>query len=290
MDTRHQDKGSLIKLYQNTKEKGVVRVAEYDKGKFFWIKLTDKFISSDTVDFLMSQKDGANYVVLYQMLCLKTVNNDGILGRQLGEIIVEYDVGKICRDCKYFSIDTVRVALELYKKLGLVYELENGLLRISNFEKLVGSKSIGAEKKKIQRENQKKALASPENTEGGQKVDKCPPEIDIEIEKDIEIYKDKDINNNININNVPDKPTRKRFVPPSREEVQAYCQERQNGVDAERFIDYYTSNGWMVGKNKMKDWKASVRTWERNGSNQLNKTTKTSKYSYEPDDGSDLPF
>jgi hypothetical protein len=58
---------------------------------------------------------------------------------------------------------------------------------------------------------------------------------------------------------------RARFVPPTLEEVKAYCQERQNGVDAQRFIDYYTSNGWQVGKNKMRDWKAAVRTWERNG-------------------------
>ena len=59
-------------------------------------------------------------------------------------------------------------------------------------------------------------------------------------------------------------PTRsKRFTPPSVDEVRAYCQDRQNGVDPQRFVDYYTSNGWMVGKNKMKDWKASVRTWEK---------------------------
>ena len=63
------------------------------------------------------------------------------------------------------------------------------------------------------------------------------------------------------------KPKRKRFVPPTIEEVQAYCYERNNGVDAERFIDYYTSNGWLVGKNKMKDWKAAVRTWEKSGYN-----------------------
>jgi hypothetical protein len=62
-----------------------------------------------------------------------------------------------------------------------------------------------------------------------------------------------------------DKPTRKRFTPPKLEEVQAYCVERQNGVDAERFVDYYTSNGWRVGKQPMKDWKAAVRTWEKNG-------------------------
>ena len=63
-----------------------------------------------------------------------------------------------------------------------------------------------------------------------------------------------------------DKPQkRKRFTPPTLEEVQAYCNERNNNVDPQHFIDYYTSNGWQVGKNKMKDWKAAVRTWERNG-------------------------
>ena len=57
---------------------------------------------------------------------------------------------------------------------------------------------------------------------------------------------------------------RKRFNPPSLEDVKAYCIERKNNVDPNKFIDYYESNGWMVGKNKMKDWKAAVRTWEKN--------------------------
>ena len=57
---------------------------------------------------------------------------------------------------------------------------------------------------------------------------------------------------------------RKRFVPPTLEEVRSYCQERKNNVNPEKFIDHYTANGWMVGRNKMKDWKAAVRTWERN--------------------------
>ena len=55
----------------------------------------------------------------------------------------------------------------------------------------------------------------------------------------------------------------RRFTPPSAEEVMCYCQERGNCVDAVRFVDYYESNGWMVGRNKMKDWKAAVRSWER---------------------------
>lgn len=54
----------------------------------------------------------------------------------------------------------------------------------------------------------------------------------------------------------------KRFTPPTLEEIEQYCKERNNNVDANKFINYYTSNGWMVGKNKMKDWKAAIRTWE----------------------------
>lgn len=86
---------------------------------------------------------------------------------------------------------------------------------------------------------------------------------------DFEILKESNTFNNTNNNTVNkdigEEPKRKRFVPPTLEEVQAYCNERRNNVNAERFIDYYTSNGWLVGKNKMKDWKAAVRTWEKNG-------------------------
>ena len=56
-------------------------------------------------------------------------------------------------------------------------------------------------------------------------------------------------------------PTRHRFVPPTEDEVRSYCTEKGYTVDADRFVDYYTSNGWKVGKNPMKDWKAAVRTW-----------------------------
>jgi hypothetical protein len=71
------------------------------------------------------------------------------------------------------------------------------------------------------------------------------------------------------------KSKAKRFTPPTLEEVTAYCIERNNSIDAQHFIDYYTSNGWLVGKNKMKDWKAAIRTWERNGFSKSNTTQNT---------------
>ena len=74
---------------------------------------------------------------------------------------------------------------------------------------------------------------------------------------------DNSINNLPNKKSVPDKPAA-RFVKPTLEEVTAYCQERKNRVNPERFLDYYNSNGWKVGRNPMKDWKATVRNWEKN--------------------------
>lgn len=58
-------------------------------------------------------------------------------------------------------------------------------------------------------------------------------------------------------------PHSRRFIPPDVEEVEAYCRERNNHIDAQRFVDFYASKGWKVGKEPMKDWQAAVRTWER---------------------------
>lgn len=73
------------------------------------------------------------------------------------------------------------------------------------------------------------------------------------------------VSNNIGENNNTQKK-KERFKAPSVEEVQAYCTERGNNIDAQHFIDYYSARGWMLGKNHIKDWKACIRTWERNDS------------------------
>lgn len=80
----------------------------------------------------------------------------------------------------------------------------------------------------------------------------------------------------------------KKFTPPTVEEVREYCLERKNSVDPETFINFYESKGWFVGKNKMKDWRACVRTWERNRNSTQKKTgydlyreTKSSNYNFE---------
>lgn len=172
--------------------------------RFYWIKLKTDFFNQETIDFLMGQKNGCQYIVLYQMLCLMTANNEGKLCSNIGELIVPYDVDKIARDTKYFDFDTVTVALGLFKRIGLIYEEDAGVLKISNIDTMVGSESKWAEKKRLQREKKKKQL----NITGSNREIKClkgdivRQEIDIDIEKDIELDIDIDKEKDIYINNI----------------------------------------------------------------------------------------
>ena len=87
------------------------------------------------------------------------------------------------------------------------------------------------------------------------------------IDKNVQYNNTSNINNtsiNKEINNNKLLFTKKKFQKPTLEEVQQYCLERKNNINAEKFIDYYESNGWKVGRNSMKDWKATIRTWEKN--------------------------
>ena len=218
--------------------------------RLWWIKLSERFMTSETVDFLMSQKDGANYVILYQMLCLKCINTDGELSRKIGEIIIEFDENKIQRDCKYFSIDTVRMALMFYQQLGLVYRQENGILKIADFERLIGSEMPNAERMRQLR---------------ARRAEQIPSQCDAVCDKNV--TQDKDIRERerkecIRKENVT--PSHTPFKKPTLEEVREYCEERKNGISAERFIAYYDACGWMIKRGcPVKDWKACVRTWEQ---------------------------
>lgn len=109
------------------------------------------------------------------------------------------------------------------------------------------------------------AYKIPENTGTQQCIqDVYKMETQVRLGKDrIELGKD-----SLGEDNCGDKPPRKRFVQPTLDEVIAYCAERKNAVDPEKFIDHYTANGWVQkGGQKIKDWKAAVRTWEKSDYN-----------------------
>lgn len=165
--------------------------------RYYWIKLKDSFMSSDEIDYLMSQPDGANYVVLYQMLCLKTINTNGCLVSKIGEMLIPYDAEKIQRECKWFPLSTVRLALTVYKQIGLIFENPDGTLSISDYQNMIGSETDWAAKnRKIRSNAANKELQAGHDTghTTGHNVSTDGGE-NVPTEKEIEIEKDKDIEN-----------------------------------------------------------------------------------------------
>lgn len=133
------------------------------KQRNFWFKLKISFLNSEKVDFLMSQTNGSNYVVIYQILCLKALNSNGELASTFNSSDIEQDnLGvkiqwndeKIQRDCKWFPLDTIRVAKELFMKLGLLYRNENNILQIADYQDLIGSETASAKEKRQLRQKQ----------------------------------------------------------------------------------------------------------------------------------------
>lgn len=230
--------------------------------RYYWIKLKESFLNSDAVDFLMSQPDGANYVVLYQILCLKTINTGGKLARQIGEIIIPYDEEKIQRDSKWFTIDTVRVALNLYKALGLIYTDENGVLALAEYENLVGSETDWAAQKRKQLTEKPSPKLPQSSVETG--MENFHTDIDIRD-------RDKILDTNIieEAAEPPNKPrkTRKKkdFLPPTVEEVSAHCKEKKYHFDPQEFVRYYDADNWhFKDGRKVSNWKLCCVTWENN--------------------------
>lgn len=169
--------------------------------KYYWIKLKTNFFDLPTIDWIMSQNNGCEYIVLYQMLCLKTANTDGKLVSQIGEMLIPYDIEKIARDTKYFSNDTIRVALELFKSLGLIYVSDDNTMTISNYYEMVGSETSSA--KAMREWRKKKQLQIPSQCES-----QCDNNVTQEIEN-----RDKSIENrDKSIEKEKDKEKRETYV------------------------------------------------------------------------------
>ena len=158
------------------------------------------------------------------------------------------------------NIDIVRSAMKMFIDLKMMDIFDDQTIFMAEVSKLIGSETQWAEKKRIQRSKEDNVLALSSN---------CPTDIDKDKEKEI----NKEINNS--------KP-QKRFTPPTLEEVQAYCKERNNGVDAKAFYDYYTAGDWKDAKGKpVRNWKQKVITWERkdgSGTTDKGKFTRTFDY------------
>lgn len=228
-----------------------------DNKKYYYLRLKDNFFDSDELKILESMKDGYLYSNILLKLYLRSLKNDGKL---VVNDRIPYNAEMLASVTGH-QVGTIKQALSMFKELGLIEILENGAIYMLDIQNFIGKGSTEADRqriydRRISDERKQKKLTQSRNLE--EILEKSTPEIEIELEKEIKIEKE--------IHSSTSTTTkRKRFEKPTLSEIKEYCIERNNNVNAEQFFDYYESNGWKVGKNAMKDWKACVRTWERNG-------------------------
>ena len=227
-----------------------------DNKKYYYLRLKDNFFDSDELKILESMKDGYLYSNILLKLYLRSLKNDGKL---VVNDRIPYNAEMLASVTGH-QVGTIKQALSMFKELGLIEILENGAIYMLDIQNFIGKGSTEADRqrlydRRISEERKQKKLTQSRNLE--EILEKSTPEIEIELEKDIEIEKE------IHSSAKSTTTKRKRFEKPSISDIKQYCMERNNNVNAEQFFDYYESNGWKVGKNSMKDWKAAVRTWER---------------------------
>lgn len=129
-----------------------------ENKRFYWIKLRENFFQQETIDWLMEQENGSAYIVLYLKMCLLTANTSGELIRTIGDMTIPYEPKKISQKTG-FDIDTVNVALSLFKHLGLIEETQGGIPVMPEVKNMVGSESESAARVRKYRKK-KKALQS----------------------------------------------------------------------------------------------------------------------------------
>ena len=223
-----------------------------DNKKYYYLRLKDNFFDSDELKILESMKDGYLYSNILLKLYLRSLKNDGKL---VVNDRIPYNAEMLASVTGH-QIGTVKQALSIFKDLGLIDVLENGAIYMLDIQNFIGKGSSEADRKREYRQRIETDRTNVQ-TNLRQISEKSPPEIEIELEREIKIEKE------IDSSAKSTTTKRKRFEKPTLSEIEQYCIERNNNINAAHFYDYYESNGWKVGKNSMKDWKAAVRTWER---------------------------
>ena len=239
--------------------------------KYYWLRLKRDFFKRHDIQIVENMTNGKDYILFYLKLLCESVDHEGNL-RFSDEIPYSAEMLATITNT---NVDIVRSAIEIFSKLGMIDVLDDGTYFMNEVQKMVGSATQDEHTRestrlRVQKCREKKKLLQLDkpNVEDTKRYSNvtCNGELEIELELEKDIYSDIDIKERDRgkpHSHTNDKPKRKVFTPPTVEEVKQYCQERNNNVDAETFVDFYECKGWMVGKNKMKDWKAAVRTWER---------------------------
>lgn len=223
-----------------------------------WIKICTDIFDDEKILLIESMPEADSIIVIwFKLLCMSgKQNNGGVF--MLNDKLAYTDemLATIFRK----PLNTVRLALQTFEQFEMIAVIDN-IITIPNWEKhqsLDKMEKLKAQNRDRVAKHREKQKLLASNKACNVTVMECNA-TDIEEDKDIDIDKEKDKKKKP----ATRKKTATRFSPPTLEEIQAYCNERKNNVNAKKFYDYFTASGWYDSKgNKVKSWKQKVITWE----------------------------
>lgn len=225
--------------------------------QYYWLRLKDNFFDEKYIKALRRLPNGDTLTIIYMKMELKSLNTDGylyyenLLPDSISELAMVLDEKE----------EDVKAAVEALVRFGAVKRQEDESFYMPAMQDAIGTEVSSAARVRKHRENKMLQCNAPV-TECNAPVTECNTECN--AEKEIDTEKEIDKEQEIEKEKEGKAKTQERFHPPALKEVADYCLERKNNINPEKFIDYYTANGWMVGRGRMKDWRAAVRNWERN--------------------------
>lgn len=240
-----------------------------------WIKITTELFDNRKIKQIESLPDSDAIIVIWlKLLCLSgNINDNGYIyltnEMPYTDQMLSTQFGK--------PLSTIRLALQTFQQFGMI-EIIDDVLKISNWEKYQNIEGLD----KIREQNKLRKQRQREREKVNLLESGCESSMSRDTSRDVtQQNKNKilDIDKDIKsvVTKVPTSLSKK--IPPDIEDVKAYITDKGYSVNADMFIDFYESKGWVVGKQRMKDWKAAVRTWERrdSGRNNIKRETERSE-------------
>jgi predicted phage replisome organizer len=125
-------------------------VSDKQKRRYYWLKLKENFFEEDTIEWLEEQPNGKEYCLFYLKLCLKSLKTEGLLVRNVGNLMIPYDPESLAK-LTNSKADTVKVAMDLFNKIGLIEIMDSGEIYLNQLGEMVGTETESARQKRLQR-------------------------------------------------------------------------------------------------------------------------------------------
>ena len=238
-----------------------------ESKKFYWLKLKRDFFKRHDIRIVEDMPNGKDYILFYLKMLVESVDHEGKL--RFSDTIPYNE--QMLATITNTNIDVVREAMKIFTSLEMIEVIDDGTIFMNETMRMIGSAVDNDNANRQRRFREKKKQESlPAVTKSNAGItpdvtkDNESKSIEKEIEKELELERDKEIDREMSASLQAMKPAKPRFIPPTLEQVQDYCEERNSDVDPKRFFEYYQAGGWKDAKgNPVRNWKQKIITWEK---------------------------